>query len=127
MKSFNGGAEGTSPNSALIQASDGNFYGSTRTGGAGYGTVFQVTPAGVLTTLQTFSGGRRRRHSGRAAHRGTAGVLFSTTTDGGANGLGGVVRLGIAEPKSITVPGDFDGDGKDDIAVYSALDGQMVP
>jgi uncharacterized repeat protein (TIGR03803 family) len=39
----------------LVQGSDGNFYGTTTYGGAkGRGTVFQVTPAGVLTTLVSF-------------------------------------------------------------------------
>ena len=37
---------------ALIQGPDGNFYGTTSQGGpTGNGTVFRVTPAGVLTTL----------------------------------------------------------------------------
>jgi uncharacterized repeat protein (TIGR03803 family) len=39
----------------LIQASDGNFYGTTTYGGPhGGGTVFQVTTNGVLTTLVAF-------------------------------------------------------------------------
>ena len=38
--------------SSLIQGSDGNFCGTTIQGGAdGYGTLFQVSPAGVVTTL----------------------------------------------------------------------------
>ena len=41
------GADGNDPNS-LIQASDGNFYGTTY---LGVGTVFQVTPAGQFTTV----------------------------------------------------------------------------
>jgi len=54
LVSFNG-ANGNSPQAALIQASDGNFYGTTTYGGPhGGGTVFQVTPAGVLTTLVAF-------------------------------------------------------------------------
>ena len=43
------GADGNDPNS-LIQASDGNFYGTTY---LGVGTVFQVTPAGQFTTVFT--------------------------------------------------------------------------
>jgi uncharacterized repeat protein (TIGR03803 family) len=40
----------------LIQGSDGNFYGVTLTGGANnLGTVFSVTPEGVLTTLHSFA------------------------------------------------------------------------
>ena len=54
LVSFNG-ANGNSPQAPLIQANDGNFYGTTKYGGAsGRGTVFQVTPAGVLTTLVSF-------------------------------------------------------------------------
>ena len=37
---------------SLVQGPDGNFYGTTAQGGPrGSGTVFRVTPAGVLTTL----------------------------------------------------------------------------
>jgi uncharacterized repeat protein (TIGR03803 family) len=51
---------------ALILGSDGNLYGTTIAGGNttsenctpfGCGTVFQLTPAGALTTLYTFTGG----------------------------------------------------------------------
>jgi uncharacterized repeat protein (TIGR03803 family) len=45
-------AGGQSPE-ALIQATDGNFYGTTYEV-YGYGTIFELTPAGVLTTLYTF-------------------------------------------------------------------------
>jgi uncharacterized repeat protein (TIGR03803 family) len=53
--------DGGSP-SEVIQGTDGNFYGTTYAGGSnqvngiylGYGTVFQITPAGVLTTLYMF-------------------------------------------------------------------------
>jgi len=37
---------------ALVQSRDGNFYGTTQQGGTnGGGTVFQITPGGLLTTL----------------------------------------------------------------------------
>ena len=54
---FNG-TDGAATESPVIQASDGNFYGTTYGGGGGsraYGTVFKVTPDGVLTTLHSFS------------------------------------------------------------------------
>lgn len=48
-------ADGAMPQSALVEASDGNFYGTTVTGGAhSQGTVFRITPGGVLTTLYSF-------------------------------------------------------------------------
>jgi|SRR5579862_423135 len=50
-------ADGAGP-SALIQATDGNFYGTTNSGGVGIcvscGTIFKITPAGSLTTLYNF-------------------------------------------------------------------------
>jgi uncharacterized repeat protein (TIGR03803 family) len=49
------GADGTGPNSVLVQGTDGNFYGTTEFGGANnLGTVFKMTPAGALTTLHSF-------------------------------------------------------------------------
>jgi uncharacterized repeat protein (TIGR03803 family) len=53
--------DGAYPLAGLIQATDGNFYGTTFQGGdlachasndfPGCGTVFQITPAGTLTTV----------------------------------------------------------------------------
>jgi uncharacterized repeat protein (TIGR03803 family) len=54
-------ADGSGPSAPLIQATDGNFYGTTSYGGntsggtaTGWGTIFQITPSGILTTLYTF-------------------------------------------------------------------------
>jgi uncharacterized repeat protein (TIGR03803 family) len=54
-------SDGDNPSGALVQATDGNFYGTTWGGGellcgffSGCGTVFKITPGGVLTTLLTF-------------------------------------------------------------------------
>jgi uncharacterized repeat protein (TIGR03803 family) len=53
--SQSGCPDGYSPN-GLVQATDGNFYGTTAGGGANlyYGTVFKMTPSGTLTTLYSF-------------------------------------------------------------------------
>jgi uncharacterized repeat protein (TIGR03803 family) len=62
LHSFDG-TDGKGPDAALVQGTDGNFYGTTVYGGAntcnspsGCGTIFQITPAGVLTTLHSFNG-----------------------------------------------------------------------
>lgn len=54
LHSFSG-TDGGYVYAALIQATDGNFYGVTFTGGsADEGTVFSMTPSGTVTTLYTF-------------------------------------------------------------------------
>ncbi len=47
---------GAFPEGSLVQGTDGNFYGLTGIGGLNNnGTVFRMTPAGVLTTLVLFN------------------------------------------------------------------------
>jgi len=54
---YHGAAPGSSPSGAVVQAADGNFYGTTSSGGAtNFGTVFKVTPGGVFTSLANFTG-----------------------------------------------------------------------
>ena len=69
LHSFDG-TDGTYPEAGLVQATDGNLYGTTVEGGAnGDGTVFKMTPSGTLTTLaQLLPNGnaRRRRPRGGA-------------------------------------------------------------
>jgi uncharacterized repeat protein (TIGR03803 family) len=48
--------DGTSLLGGVIQASDGNFYGTTSScGAAGGGTVFRITADGTFITLHSFS------------------------------------------------------------------------
>jgi uncharacterized repeat protein (TIGR03803 family) len=48
--------DGAEPTSPLVQAANGDFYGTTSAGGANgwYGTIFKITPGGTLTTLYSF-------------------------------------------------------------------------
>ena len=55
-----GGSSGANPFSGVIFDNTGNLYGTTKTGGASYGTVYQLTPSGsgwVENTIYTFQGG----------------------------------------------------------------------
>ena len=53
---FKGTPDGQTPKGAIIQANDGNFYGTTEAGGAnGFGSIYKMTPAGALTILHSFS------------------------------------------------------------------------
>ncbi|HTS34294.1 MAG TPA: choice-of-anchor tandem repeat GloVer-containing protein [Candidatus Solibacter sp.] len=89
LLNFNG-ANGASPYASLIQAADGNFYGTTSTGGTssactnGCGTVFQVTPAGALTTLHSFSGTDGEFPIAKLVEA-TDGNFYGTTAFGGSS------------------------------------------
>ena len=86
------GTDGASPTGRLVQVTDGNFYGTTAYGGVsptcpysnGCGTVFKITPSGVLTTLHSFSGTDGNNPSA-ALVQATNGDFFGTTEDGGAH------------------------------------------
>lgn len=87
------GANGAMPVSNLIEASDGNFYGTTLRGGAsGNGSVYRLTPAGVLTTIHSFAGPDGRYPYGSLIE-GVDGYLYGTTTEGGALEQGTVFRI----------------------------------
>jgi uncharacterized repeat protein (TIGR03803 family) len=84
---------GNEPSAPLIQATDGNFYGTTRYGGTstlnnncplGCGTVFKITPSGSLTTLHNFSlsdGG----YPITPLMQDTNGTFYGTTFSGGSS------------------------------------------
>src|SRR5580693_7209386 len=84
--------DGSQPSSALVQVSDGDFYGTTVSGGVkGQGTVFKITADGRLTTLYNFCS-----HGGHACSDGTgpsgltqadSGDFYGTTAAGGAHGV----------------------------------------
>ena len=87
------GTNGGSPWGALAQGRDGNFYGSTNTGGANnIGTVFRVTPAGVLTMLHSFNGGDGS-YPVSGVVQGSDGNFYGTTVLGGAHGGGVIFKI----------------------------------
>jgi uncharacterized repeat protein (TIGR03803 family) len=89
--------KGSYPVAGLVQAADGNFYGTTPSGGTlGFGTVFKMTPAGALTTVVNFSynGTTQKGAFPQAAlAKGSDGNLYGTTLGGGKIGLGTVFRI----------------------------------
>jgi uncharacterized repeat protein (TIGR03803 family) len=93
LYSFTGGNDGSSPFAALIQASDGNFYGTTAYGGTfGDGIVFQITTNGTLTTLAWFNGANGA-HPQDSLVEGTDDNLYGVTPCGGPTDNGVIFRL----------------------------------
>ena len=94
--------DGSEPLARLVQASDGNFYGTTSAGGAnGAGTVFKITPAGVETVLYSFGGASDGTAPEASLIQGSDGNLYSTTTNGGSYNLGTVFQITTAGVESV--------------------------
>jgi len=98
--SQNGCADGNYPAGALVQATDGNFYGTTEYGGASSGgTIFKIAAGGMLTTLYSFCS---QTNCTDGAHpiaglvQATNGIFYGTTYTGGANGFGTVFKITAA-------------------------------
>jgi uncharacterized repeat protein (TIGR03803 family) len=86
-----GCTDGENPESGLIQATDGNFYGTTFQGGIDGGTVFQITTEGSLTTLHRFHGATDGAMPLSGLLQAIDGKLYGTTTAGGTNESSGTV------------------------------------
>jgi uncharacterized repeat protein (TIGR03803 family) len=102
LHSFTGTNDGAYPNAGLVQATDGNLYGTTEARGRnGAGTIFKISTVGVLTTLYAF--GTVTNASGQSLDgtfpeaglvQGSDGNFYGTTYGGGTNGFGTVFKIG---------------------------------
>jgi uncharacterized repeat protein (TIGR03803 family) len=105
---------GRQPEAALIQGTDGWFYGTTRRGGASdRGTVFRfkfdsATGTTTFKTLVEFtSGGTTRGNDPRGALlQDTDGNFYGTTSASGANGAGILFKFTDVLPPKAVVTSD---------------------
>jgi uncharacterized repeat protein (TIGR03803 family) len=85
----------------LIQASDGNLYGTTSSGGGnGLGTLFQVTSEGAFTTLLSFA----CTDTGATPSdlmQATNGLLYGATRSCGKYHFGTLFQITIAPPPTL--------------------------
>jgi uncharacterized repeat protein (TIGR03803 family) len=132
------GANGANPVAALVQGSDGNFYGTTSAGGSTYvdslnrgdGTVFEVTPAGVLTTLASFTGANGAGPTGLV--QGSDGNFYGTTSAGGSTYVDSLNRgdgtvFKITSTGTLTTLASFAGANGSDptVALVQGTDGNF--
>jgi uncharacterized repeat protein (TIGR03803 family) len=125
--------DGNLPYAGLVLGTDGTFYGTTRNGGASgvncplgeCGTVFKITPAGVLTTLHSFTGNDDGSSPYATLIQGTDGNLYGTAQLGGAYGYGTLFR--ITPNGLVTTLHQFEGSDGDDPtgALLQATDGNF--
>ena len=89
-----GTGEGTGPESGLIMGADGNFYGTTASGGTTLGgTAYRLTPTGIETVLWNFGVGADGQNVQASLIEYGNGTFYGTTTTGGANGQGTIFKL----------------------------------
>ena len=102
--------DGRFPYGALVQAADGNFYGTTIDGGSsvfhgiGHGSLFRITPAGAETILHGFGDGtvtNDGQNPQTGLVQGLDGSLYGTTDFGGVAGQGTVFSLTAAGGYSV--------------------------
>ncbi len=80
--------DGVNPRAALVEGSDGYFYGTTAGGGTNSaGTVFKISPSGTLTPLVSVTG------SPTALVEGNDGYFYGTTVAGGLYECGSVFKM----------------------------------
>jgi uncharacterized repeat protein (TIGR03803 family) len=132
LHSFNdNNVDGTNPAAALVADPAGNLYGATFYGGTiGSGTIFELSPktggGWTYKNLHTFEDNATDGGSPYAALiLDSAGNLYGTTTEGGANLAGTVFELSPpASGKTVwteTLLHSFDPDASDGSAPYASV------
>ena len=95
LYSFTGGEDGGNPTAGLIRDQLGNLYGATTYGGAGSGTVFELSPSNggwTYGVLYSFAGNSYGGPQGNLVID-SAGSLYGATLADGSYHLGNVFEL----------------------------------
>jgi uncharacterized repeat protein (TIGR03803 family) len=88
------GSQGNEPIGGIMQATDGNFYGTLWSGSAGgRGSIYRITPAGVFTDLHDFFGFSGALPESTILQH-TSGKLYGLTYSGGTYNNGVLFEYG---------------------------------
>ena len=94
LYSFTNGSDGANPYAGLAQGGNGAFYGTTVGGGSNNnGAVFQITSAGALTPLYSFTNGVDGSQPRATLTLAGDGAFYGTTYAGGSHGQGVVFHI----------------------------------
>jgi uncharacterized repeat protein (TIGR03803 family) len=92
---FEGGADGEAPQTALVQATDGNFYGVTLGGGqSNMGTIYKITSEGTYSVIYSFDNATGAYPSAAPIQH-TDGKLYGFAGEGGAFNYGTLYSLDL--------------------------------
>lgn len=94
---FDGTTSGQYPANALFQATDGNLYSTTASGGPNYGSLFNYNiTTNSVTVNSFFSGPNDANASNGGVMQATNGKLYGLATQGGLPGLGVIYEFNTA-------------------------------
>jgi uncharacterized repeat protein (TIGR03803 family) len=97
LYSFQGGSDGNSPISNLVDDGVGNLYGTTSEGGSGSGTIFKLSPTGGGQWMETVVHAFEGPPDGAFAYNGMVvdlfGNFYGATVHGGDNDDGAVYKF----------------------------------
>jgi uncharacterized repeat protein (TIGR03803 family) len=103
IHTFTGGDDGGNPAAGLLLGGDGNFYGTTYSGGAnGDGAIFKITPQGAFTPLYSFTGGNDGASPMSTLAQGSDGNFYGTAQLGGAYHDGAVFEFSATSAPVLT-------------------------
>jgi uncharacterized repeat protein (TIGR03803 family) len=95
--------DGKLPEAGLVQGTDGNFYGTTAGEAKNYGTIFQITSSGALTTLYNFSGYPNGSYPYGGLVQHTNGMFYGVTNEGGTDDVGTFFSLDMGLGRFVTI------------------------
>jgi len=98
LHSFTGSPnDGSKPLAGLVQGSDGNFYGTTASGGTNNdGMAFRISPTGAYTKLHIFVDSPDGKLPEAGLVQGGDGNFYGTTAIGGTQGSGTIFRISFS-------------------------------
>jgi len=114
---------GGKPNSGLTLGTDGNFYGTTPSGGIGWGTIFRITPAGTYTLMHSFDGFAEGTTPNAPPVQGFDGNFYGVTGDGNNSVFGTFYRMTLAG--AVTILYTFDGTNRYPKSLVLGADGNF--